>query len=61
MTTKTLVPAKSSTPVFAGIDTGATELMLVIRKNAVSMKGQKFANTRRSACACSSGCPNSPA
>lgn len=45
MTTKTLVPAKSSTPVFAGIDTGATELMLVIRKNAVSMKGQKFANT----------------
>ena len=45
MTTKTLVPAQSATLAFAGIDTGATELMLVIRKNAVSMKAQKFANT----------------
>ena len=34
-----------SAAVFAGIDVGAAELMVVIRKNAVSMKGQKFANT----------------
>lgn len=37
--------SKSSVPMFAGIDVGATELLLVIRKNAVSMKAQKFANT----------------
>lgn len=39
MTTKT-IPA-----VFAGIDVGAQALVLVIRKNAVSMKAQTFANT----------------
>ena len=31
--------------VYAGIDVGAKELVLVIRKNAVSMKVQTFANT----------------
>ena len=31
--------------VFAGIDVGAKELILVIRKNAVSLKAQTFANT----------------
>ena len=41
MTNKTTV----STPVFAGIDVGAAELVLVIRHNAVSLKAQKFANT----------------
>ena len=30
---------------FAGIDVGAEELLLVVRKNATSMKAQKFANT----------------
>src|SRR3990172_1939193 len=39
MTTKT-IPA-----VFAGIDVGAQALVLVIRKNAVSLKAQTFANT----------------
>ena len=34
-----------SVPVFAGIDVGAAELILVIRKNTVSMKAQTFANT----------------
>jgi transposase len=43
MTTETI--SKNATPVFAGIDVGAAELMLVIRKNAVAMKVQKFANT----------------
>lgn len=37
--------SKIPTPVFAGIDVGATELMLVIRKNTVPMKVQKFANS----------------
>jgi transposase len=41
----TIVPAKIPTLVAAGIDVGAAELMLVIRKNGVSMKVQKFANT----------------
>ncbi len=45
MTTKTIVSVQASTPVFAGIDVGAAELFLVIRKNAVSMKAQAFANT----------------
>lgn len=43
MTTQTL--SNSSTQVFAGIDVGAAELMLVIRKNGVSMKVQKFTNS----------------
>jgi transposase len=43
MTTATV--SKGAPPVFAGIDVGAGELMLVIRKNSVSMKVQKFANT----------------
>ncbi len=46
MTTKTIVSTQLATPVFAGIDVGAEELFLVIRKNAVSMKAQAFANTR---------------
>jgi transposase len=45
MTTETIVSTNSSTLAFAGIDVGAAELMLVIRKNAVPMKAQKFANT----------------
>lgn len=45
MTTKAIVPTQASTSAFAGIDVGAAELSLVIRKNAVSMKAQKFANT----------------
>ena len=53
MTTKTIVSTQLATPVpstvlrtcFAGIDVGAEELFLVIRKNSVSMKAQTFANT----------------
>ena len=45
MTTKMIASALASAPVFAGIDVGAAELSQVIRKNAVSMKAQKFANT----------------
>ncbi len=46
MTTKTIVSPPVATPAFAGIDVGASELVLLIRKNAVSMKAQSFANTR---------------
>jgi transposase len=46
MTTKTIVPTEIAATVFAGIDVGAAELVLLIRKNAVSMKAQAFANTR---------------
>ncbi len=46
MTTKTIVSPPVATPAFAGIDVGAAELVLLIRKNAVSMKAQAFANTR---------------
>lgn len=35
----------NKTAQFAGIDVGAEELVLVVRKNATSMKAQKFANT----------------
>jgi transposase len=42
---KTIVSTQLATPVFAGIDVGAEELFLVIRKNAVSMKAQAFTNT----------------
>lgn len=35
----------NKTAPFAGIDVGAEELVLVVRKNATSMKAQKFANT----------------
>lgn len=48
MTLQTTAPgtlAQIATPVAAGIDVGATELLLVIRKNGLSMKVQKFANT----------------
>ncbi|MDO8438165.1 MAG: transposase, partial [Nitrosomonadaceae bacterium] len=45
MTTKTIVPTGIPTPAFAGIDIGAAELVVVIRKNGISMKAQKFANT----------------
>ena len=46
MTTKPIVSTPASAPAFAGIGVGAAELFLVIRKNAVSMKAQAFANTR---------------
>lgn len=39
---KTLQEPKS---IFAGIDVGAEELILVVRKNGASYKPQKFANT----------------
>ena len=45
MNTETIVSAQASTPAFSGIDVGASELSLVIRKNAASMKAQTFANT----------------
>ena len=32
-------------PLFAGIDVGAEELVLVIRNNGTPYKAQKFANT----------------
>ncbi len=35
----------NKTAQFAGIDVGAEELVLVVRKSATSMKAQKFANT----------------
>jgi transposase len=35
----------NKTAPFAGIDVGAEELVLVVRKNGTSMKAQKFANT----------------
>jgi transposase len=35
----------NETAHFAGIDVGAEELVLVVRKNGTSMKAQKFANT----------------
>lgn len=36
---------QESKPLFAGIDVGAEELILVIRKNGIPHKAQKFANT----------------
>lgn len=36
---------ETTTAVFAGIDVGAKELVLVIRTNAVSLKAQTFTNT----------------
>jgi transposase len=36
---------ETTAAVFAGIDVGANELVLVIRTNAVSLKAQTFANT----------------
>ncbi len=33
---------QESQPTFAGIDVGAEELMLVVRKNGTSCKAQKF-------------------
>ena len=38
-------PVTESPAVFAGIDVGAKELVLVVRKNSVSTKAQSFANT----------------
>lgn len=38
-------PITVSPVVFAGIDVGAEELVLVLRKNGISLKAQKFANT----------------
>jgi transposase len=46
MTTKMIVSPQIAAPVFAGIDVGAAELVLLIRNNAVSMKAQGFSNTR---------------
>lgn len=37
--------AQETQPLFAGIDVGAEELVLIIRKNRISYKAQKFANT----------------
>ena len=36
---------KMTVPPFAGIDVGAETLVLVIRRNAIAMKAQTFANT----------------
>ena len=36
---------QESKPSFAGIDVGAEELILVVRKNGTSYKAQKFTNT----------------
>lgn len=36
---------KETKPLFAGIDVGAEELILIIRKNGTSHKDQKFTNT----------------
>ncbi len=36
---------KAKSPLFAGIDVGAEELILVIRKNVKPLNPQKFANT----------------
>src|SRR5712691_6205148 len=41
MTMKT----KIVVPTFAGVDVGAETLVLVIRRNEVAMKAQRFANT----------------
>lgn len=44
----TIQPEKivqESQPLFAGIDVGAEELILIIRKNGASCKPQKFTNT----------------
>ena len=57
MTNKTTV----STPVFAGIDVGAAELVLVIRHNAVSLKAQSLPIPRRIANAWCSDFQSSPA
>jgi transposase len=43
MQTKPL--AKATASVFAGIDVGAEELMLIVRKNGIAYKAQKFNNT----------------
>ncbi len=60
MTTKTIGSTPAATPVFAGIDVGAAELFLVIRKNTVSMKAQAFANTpAERQRLITSGCPSS--
>ncbi len=45
MTLKTPQIIQESQPSFAGIDVGAEELMLVVRKNGTSCKAQKFTNT----------------
>jgi len=43
MQSKQIVP--TSKPLYAGIDVGAEELLLVVRKNGISHKPQKFKNT----------------
>jgi transposase len=45
MTIKSKQVAQKTKPIFAGIDVGANELVLVIRKNGSSYKAQKFTNT----------------
>lgn len=45
MATQTEQIAKEAKPLFAGIDVGAEELVLVIRKNGTPFKAQKFDNT----------------
>lgn len=48
MTDSMSVPVSTGSavsPIFAGIDVGASELVLVIRKDGISMKAQSFDNT----------------
>ena len=45
MTIQSKIIAQESRPLFAGIDVGAEELILVIRKNGTPYKAQKFTNT----------------
>jgi transposase len=45
MTIQSRQIAKQPKPLFAGIDVGAEELILVIRKNGIPHKAQKFNNT----------------
>ncbi len=45
MTIQSKQIVQESKPPFAGIDVGAEELVLVIRKNGIPFKAQKFANT----------------
>ncbi|MDO9213040.1 MAG: hypothetical protein Q7U23_04305 [Methylococcales bacterium] len=39
------IPRETKQPLFAGIDVGAEELVLVIRKNNKPLNPQKFTNT----------------
>lgn len=45
MTIQSKQNAQEAKPPFAGIDVGAEELILIIRKNGIPFKAQKFTNT----------------